>query len=35
MMLERLNMPYKIYGFDINETYLQKAREGVYPKKPL
>ncbi len=36
MILEELNITnYKIYGFDINETYIQKARSGIYSKKIL
>jgi len=35
MMLEKANVPYKIYAFDINERYLQKARNSVYPKRAL
>jgi chemotaxis protein methyltransferase CheR len=35
MLLEKANVPYKIYAFDINERYLQKARNGVYPKRAL
>lgn len=35
MMFEYAAIPYKIYGFDINETYLQKAKDGVYPKRHL
>jgi chemotaxis protein methyltransferase CheR len=33
MLLESANVPYKIYAFDINERYLQKTRDGVYPKR--
>jgi len=35
MLLERTNIHYKIYAFDINERYLQKARNGIYPKRAL
>lgn len=35
MMLEKANIPYKIFGFDINENYLQKAKIGKYPKREL
>jgi len=35
MMFEYVAIPYKIYGFDINETYLQKAKDGVYPKRDI
>ena len=35
MLFESTNVPYKIYAFDINERYLQKARDGVYPKRVL
>ncbi len=35
MMLELKAIPYQIIGFDINETYLEKARQGIYPKREL
>jgi len=35
MMFEKSNVSYKIFGFDINERYIQKARNGVYPKRAL
>lgn len=36
MILEHSNVSnYKIYGFDINETYLEKAKTGIYLKKAL
>ncbi len=35
MMFEKAMIPYQIMGFDINETYLEKARIGKYPKREL
>ncbi|GAB6078251.1 CheR family methyltransferase [Hydrogenobaculum acidophilum] len=35
MMLESKAIPYHIIGFDINETYLEKARQGMYPQREL
>ena len=35
MMFEANAIPYQIIGFDINETYLEKAKTGIYPKREL
>ena len=31
-MFEANAIPYQIIGFDINETYLEKAKTGIYPR---
>jgi chemotaxis protein methyltransferase CheR len=35
MMFEANAIPYQIIGFDINETYLEKAKTGIYPKREM
>ncbi|MGC8588146.1 MAG: CheR family methyltransferase [Hydrogenobaculum sp.] len=35
MMFEANAVPYQIIGFDINESYLEKARTGIYPKREM